>query len=72
MPVMKLLSDTLNCNRQNDSQETITLLTDKLPELDNYLTNKVKYYYKCDICQTSRSKLDSILTFSVFLFFNKI
>jgi ubiquitin C-terminal hydrolase len=66
MPVMKLLSDTLNCDNQNDSQETITLLTDKLPELDNYITNKVKYYYKCNICQTSRSKSDSILTFSVF------
>ena len=64
--IMKLLSDSLNCDNQNDSQETITLLTEKLPDLDNYITNKVKYYYKCNICQQSRSKLDSILTFSVF------
>lgn len=64
--LMRLLSQKINVNRQNDSQETFTLILDLIPELEKYYENKIKNSYTCQICNKKRIVEDTFSTFYIY------
>jgi len=64
--LIDLLGTKININMQNDAQETLTILFDLIPQLEQYFTTKVLYQYKCSVCNDKRKVNDVINTFYVY------
>ena len=60
------LKDKINCNTQNDAQETFTQILDLIPELNPYFEGSIKNYYKCTNCNSVRNNIDTFNTFNIY------
>ena len=65
--LMKELSNgNIDIMRQNDSQETFTLILDRIKQLEKYFDNKIINKYTCQVCKNFRIKEDIFSTFYVY------
>ena len=60
------LKDKINCDSQNDAQETLTQILDLIPELNPYFEGSIKNYYKCKNCNSVRNTIDTFNTFNIY------
>lgn len=64
--ILELIKDDMNINIQNDAQETLTLLTDKIPEINKCFEGKISSRFFCNKCKKYRIKDDKFITLNLY------
>ena len=64
--LLNKLKHKINCDLQNDAQETLTIMLDIISELNPYFEGTIKNYYKCTVCNSVRNTIDTFNTFNIY------
>ena len=64
--VLKLLQDKIDISKQNDCQETLLALIDKIPKLNEYFEGESHSKFKCNLCNHRRTVIDKFISISIY------
>lgn len=64
--LLNLIKDSIDINRQNDAQEALIFILDKISKLNNEFEGSIKSIFKCCNCNKSRGKEDKFITLNIY------
>ena len=64
--LLTLIKNNIDINRQNDAQEALTFILDKLPKLNTLFEGSTKKKFKCGNCNKIRIKEDTFITLNIY------